>query len=209
MANSDSIDSLVAIYTVERTDVQNVLGHALVLLSIMVAYAAVVGGAWSTNADAIPPWLTVFIPVPLLGAIAWHSQLISIVFAHNQSIKQIENALLSQISTIPNSRKIWVGANSGRLVTDTLILVKQRRIGMAAASIISYACVAGVTLGLTTASILVPLTVAHSWQWLAWTMAGVYLILVGLLVLSYIEAFQIDEINLDNWAGDADARHLL
>jgi hypothetical protein len=51
----DSAVALAALYAAERTEVQNILGHALSLLSVLMAYSTFIGVAWATRAATIPP----------------------------------------------------------------------------------------------------------------------------------------------------------
>jgi hypothetical protein len=69
----DSPNALAALYEAERPDVQNILGHSLTLISILVAYSAVIGATWATSPDYLIP----VIPIPLLAAMTWHPQLTS------------------------------------------------------------------------------------------------------------------------------------
>jgi membrane protein implicated in regulation of membrane protease activity len=204
----DSTEALAALYAAERTDVQNVLGHSLAMISILVAYAAVIGATWSTKPEAIPVWLTIFLPIPVLAAIAWHSQLNSLVFAHNQSIKILEDKLLLLVPSITGHTRLWVGATCGRLVTDLPILLKEKRIGMAAASLVAYGSIASVVLALTAASIVIPFE-RGEWQWLALLMAVIYVVIVILLGRSYAETFQMSKTSLDDWADSAVRKGLL
>ncbi len=134
----DNADAVAALYVAERTEVQNILGHALSLLSIIMAYSTFIGIAWTTRTATIPHYLIPFIPIPLLLAIAWHSQLNSRVFAHNQAIFILEQRRLDQIPSIKYPTRLWIGHTSGRLVVEIPILLKERRFAMAAASIITY-----------------------------------------------------------------------
>ncbi|MDT5320393.1 MAG: hypothetical protein QOD88_2915, partial [Mycobacterium sp.] len=92
--SADSVPALAALYAAERTDVQNILGHALSLISILVGYSTVIGAVWATRPDTIPHALIPVVPIPSLLVIAWHSQLNSRVFAHNQAIFLLEQKLL-------------------------------------------------------------------------------------------------------------------
>lgn len=205
---TDSTEALAALYAAERADVQNVLGHSLNLISILVGYSAIIGATWSQAPNAIPQWMTVFLPVPVLAAIAWHSQMNSLVFVHNQSISVLEEKLFKHTPTIGAKNRLWVGANCGRLVTDLPLLLAEKRIGMAAASLIAYGTVAGVVLAITTASIVIPIEQGH-YIGLAQTMAVVYLIVVCLLIISYAATFTIDRKKLDQWAVSAKDNGLL
>jgi hypothetical protein len=64
----DSANALAALYEAERTDVQNIIGHSLTLISILVAYSAVIGATWATSPDTVPHYLIPVIPIPLLAA---------------------------------------------------------------------------------------------------------------------------------------------
>jgi hypothetical protein len=136
---SDSPDALAALYAAERTEVQNILGHALTLISILVAYSTVIAAVWATRSDTIPHFVVPLVPIPTLLVIAWHSQLNSRVWAHNQVIFILEQRLLDLIPSIKDPTRLWIGHTSGRLVNEVPILLKERRFGMAAASIIAYA----------------------------------------------------------------------
>jgi hypothetical protein len=50
----DSAVALAALYEAERTEVQNILGHALTLVSVLVTYCTLVGVTWATRPDTIP-----------------------------------------------------------------------------------------------------------------------------------------------------------
>src|SRR5271166_6698894 len=49
----DSAVALAALYAAERTEVQNILGHALSLLSVLMAYSTFIGVAWAARAALI------------------------------------------------------------------------------------------------------------------------------------------------------------
>ena len=106
---ADSDVALGALYTAERTDVQNVLGHSLTIISILVAYSAIIVATWATRASAIPHGLFPLVPIPVLTAIAWHSQLNLLVLTHNQSILVIERALTAKIPSFTPDERRWVG----------------------------------------------------------------------------------------------------
>src|SRR5579875_315154 len=208
MPNDDDRDStaaLAALYAAERTDVQNILGHALTLVSVLVAYATVIGAVWATRPDTVPHYLIPVIPLPALLVIAWHSQLNSRVWAHNQVIFILEQRLLDQIPSIKNPTRLWIGHTSGRLVNEIPILLKERRFGMAAASIITYGGVLTIVLALTVSSLMLPIVVYQDWQWLAWTMAAVYAIALVLLAASYKSTFGVNIETMDEWAKSAHA----
>jgi hypothetical protein len=189
----DSAVALAALYAAERTEVQNILGHALSLLSVLMAYSTFIGVAWATRAATIPHYLILFIPVPILLAIAWHSQLNSRVWAaHNQVIFILEQRLLDRIPSIKNPTRLWIGHTSGRLVVEVPILLKERRFAMAAASIITYGGVAAIVLALSIASIVVPIAINRDWQGLASVMAAVYAVVLLLLIASYKSTFGIN-----------------
>jgi hypothetical protein len=183
--------------------VQNVLAHSFAIISILVAYSAVIGATWSTKPGAIPHWLTPFLPVPVFAAIAWHSQMNSLVFAHNQSVKVLEERLLEHAGV----KRRWVGSTCGRLVTDLPILLSEKRIGMAAASITAYGGVLAIVLGLTGASVAIPL-VNNDWEWLAWSMMILYLVIIVLLGMAYKSTFEIGKPKLDEWLTSAEAKSL-
>ena len=131
---SDSVPALAALYTAERTDVQNILGHALALVSIFVAYSTVIGAVWATRPDTVPHALVPAVPIPSILVIAWHSQLNSRVYAHNQAIFILEQKLLDQIPSIRYPTRLWLGHTSGRLVVEVPILLREKRYAMAAAA---------------------------------------------------------------------------
>jgi hypothetical protein len=199
----DSAVALAALYAAERTEVQNILGHALSLLSVLMAYSTFIGVAWATRAATIPHYLIPFIPVPILLAIAWHSQLNSRVWAHNQVIFILEQRLLDRIPSIKNPTRLWIGHTSGRLVVEIPILLKERRFAMAAASIITYGGVAAIVLALSIASIVVPIAINRDWQGLASVMAVVYAVVLFLLIASYKSTFGINIEKMDEWAKSA------
>jgi len=199
----DSAVALAALYAAERTEVQNILGHALSLLSVLMAYSTFIGVAWATRAATIPHYLISFIPIPILLAIAWHSQLNSRVWAHNQVIFILEQRLLDRIPSIKNPTRLWIGHTSGRLVVEAPILLEERRFAMAAASIITYGGVAAIVLALTIASIVVPIAINRDWQVLASVMAVVYAVVLFLLIASYKSTFGINIEKMDEWAKSA------
>lgn len=201
--DGDNPNALAALYAAERTDVQNILGHALTLVSILVAYTTVIGAAWATRPDTIPHALVPIVPIPALLVIAWHSQLNSRVWAHNQAIFVLEQRLLDQIPSIQNPTRLWIGHTSGRLVNEIPILLKERRFGMAAASIIAYGGLLILVLGLTISSLVVPIVVNQDWQGLAWVMAVVYAVIVFLLAASYKSTFDVNLAKMDEWATSA------
>lgn len=201
--NADSVSALAALYASERTDVQNVLGHALSLVSIMMAYSAVIGATWASRPDTIPHHLVPIIPLPVLAAIAWHSQLNSRVYAHNQAIFLLEQRLLDQIPSIKYPTRLWIGHTSGRLVVELPILLKEKRFALAAASIIAYGGILIIVLTLTVSSIVVPIFINHDWQGFAWVMAAVYATMLFLLAASYKSTFGINIEKMDQWAQSA------
>src|ERR1700692_3428216 len=151
-----SVPAVVALFGAERHEVQSILGHALSLISILVAYSTVVGAVWATRPDTVPHALVPVVPVPLWMVIAWHSQLNSRVFAHNQAIVVLEQKLLDHIPSITYPTRLWIGHTSGRLVNEIPILLKEKRYAIAAAAIITYGGLLAIVLALTIASIVVP-----------------------------------------------------
>ncbi|MGH3634287.1 hypothetical protein [Mycobacterium sp.] len=201
--SGDSASALAALYAAERTDVQNVLGHALTLISIFMAYATVIGVAWATKPDTIPHFLAPIVPIPALLAVVWHSQLISRIWAHNQAIFILEQRLLDQIPSIKDPTRRWIGHTSGRLVNEIPILLKERRFGMAAASIIAYGGLFAIVLALVITSLVVPIIINQDWQGLAWVMAVVYTVVLFILAASYKATFGISIEKMDEWAKSA------
>ena len=201
--SGDSVPALAALYSAERTDVQNILGHALSLISILVGYSTVIGAVWATRPDTIPHALIPVIPIPSLLVIAWHSQLNSRVFAHNQAIFLLEQKLLDQIPSIKYPTRLWLGHTSGRLVNEIPILLREKRYAIAAAAIITYGGFFALVLALTISSIAVPIVINHDWQVLAWVMAVVYAIVLLLLAGSYKSTFEINIDKMDEWAKSA------
>lgn len=199
----DSPAALAALYSAERSEVQSILGHALTLVNILVAYSTFIGVAWVTRPNTIPQNLIPIIPVPAFLVVAWHSQLNSRVWAHNQAIFILEQRLLDQIPSIKDPTRLWIGHTSGRLVVELPILLKERRFGMAAASIITYGGLLAVVLALTVSSIVVPVAINQDWQALAWVMAVVYVIALSLLYVSYKSSFGITVEKMDEWAKSA------
>src|SRR6201994_4167713 len=153
--------AIAVLFEAERPEVQAILGHALSLISILVAYSAVVGAAWATRPDTVPHALVPVVPIPVWLVIAWHSQLNSRVYAHNQAIVLLEQKLLDHIPSITYPTRLWVGHTSGRMVNEIPILLKEKRYAIAAASIITYGGFLGIVLALTVASIVVPIFVNH------------------------------------------------
>jgi hypothetical protein len=201
--SGDSADALAAFYTAERSEVQSILAHALSLVSIFMAYSAFIGVTWATKPNTIPHYLIPFIPAPAFLVMAWHSQLNSRVWAHNQVIFILEQRLLDLIPSIKDPTRLWIGHTSGRLVVELPILLKERRFGMAAASVITYGGVLLVVLALTVASILVPIVINQDCQVLASVMAVVYVIALSLLLASYKSSFGITVEKMDEWATSA------
>jgi hypothetical protein len=201
--SGDSADALAALYTAERSEVQSILAHALSLVSIFMAYSAFVGVTWATKPNTIPHYLIPFIPIPAFLVVAWHSQLNSRVWAHNQVIFILEQRLLDLIPSIKDPTRLWIGPTSGRLVVEVPILLKERRFGMAAASVITYGGILVVVLALTVASILVPIAINQDCQVLASVMAVVYVIALSLLLASYKSSFGITVEKMDEWATSA------
>jgi hypothetical protein len=201
--SDDSPSALAALYAAERSEVQSILGHALSLVSIIMAYSAVIGATWASRPDSIPHHLIPIIPIPLLAAIGWHSQLNSRVYAHNQAIFILEQRLLDQIPSIKNPTRLWIGHTSGRLVVELPILLKERRFGMAAASMIAYGGVLVIVSTLTVASIVVPIAINQDWQLFAWIMGAVYAIVFVLLAASYKSTFGVNIEKMDEWMKSA------
>jgi hypothetical protein len=201
--SGDSVPALAALYAAERTEVQNILGHALSLVSILVAYSTVIGAVWATKPDTIPHALVPVLPIPALLVIAWHSQLNSRVFAHNQALFILEQRLLNQIPSIKNPTRLWIGRTSARLVNEIPILLKDKRYAIAAAAIIAYGGLLTIVLGLTISSLVVPIVVIQDWQGLAWVMAIVYAVVLFLLGASYKSTFGINLRKMDKWAKSA------
>jgi hypothetical protein len=191
------------LFQAERAEVQNILGHALSLVSILVAYSTVVGAVWATRPETVPHALVPVVPIPVWMVIAWHSQLNSRVFAHNQAIVILEQKLLDHIPSITYPTRLWLGHTSGRLVNEIPILLKEKRYAIAAASIITYGGLLGIALALTTASIVVPIFVNHDWQQLAGAMAVVYAAIFAVLAASYKSTFGIDIDTMEAWAKSA------
>ncbi len=203
IGSEDSVPALVALFQAERAEVQNILGHALSLVSILVAYSTVVGAVWATRPETVPHALVPVVPIPVWMVIAWHSQLNSRVFAHNQAIVILEQKLLDHIPSITYPTRLWLGHTSGRLVNEIPILLKEKRYAIAAASIITYGGLLAIALALTIASVVVPILVNHDWQQLAGAMAVVYAVVFTLLAASYKSTFGIDIDTMDTWAKSA------
>lgn len=202
-AIGDSADALAALYTAERSEVQSILGHALTLVNVLVGCSSVVLIAWATRAETIPHYLIPLVPVPAYIVVAWHSQLNSRVWAHNQVILVLEQRLMDLIPSIKHPTRLWIGHTSGRLVVELPVLVKERRFGMAAASIMTYGGVLAIVLTLTIVSVFVPVVINQDWQALAWTMAAVYATGLLLLYTSYKSSFGINADQMDRWAKSA------
>lgn len=200
---ADSVHAITALFEAERTEVQSILGHALSLISILVAYSTVVGAAWATRPNTVPHALVPVVPIPVWLVIAWHSQLNSRVYAHNQAIVVLEQKLLDHIPSIRYPTRLWLGHTSGRLVNEIPILLKEKRYAIAAASIITYGGLLAIVLALTTASIVVPIFVNHDWQQLACAMSVVYAVLFVVLAASYRSTFGINIDTMDEWAESA------
>jgi hypothetical protein len=201
--DEDSVPAIVALFEAERTEVQSILGHALSLISIMVAYSTVVGAAWATRPDTVPHALVPVVPIPVWLVIAWHSQLNSRVYAHNQAIVILEQRLLDHVPSISYPTRLWLGHTSGRLVNEIPILLKEKRYAIAAASIITYGGLLAIVLALTVGSIVVPICINHDWQPLAWAMSIVYAVVFLLLAASYKSTFRITIDTMDEWAESA------
>ena len=199
----DSVPALAALFEAERYEVQSILGHSLSLISILVAYSTVVGAAWATRPDTVPHALVPVVPIPVWLVVAWHSQLNSRVYAHNQAIVLLEQKLLDHIPSITYPTRLWLGHTSGRMVNEIPILLKERRYAIAAASIITYGGLLAVVLALTIASVVVPIFVNHDWQELACAMAVVYAAVFVLLAASYKSTFGINIDTMDEWAKSA------
>lgn len=182
---------------------QSIIGHALTLVNILVAYSTFIGVTWATRPNAIPHYLVPLVPVIAFLVIAWHSQLNSRVWAHNQVIFILEQRLLDLIPSIENPTRLWIGHTSGRLVVELPILVKERRFAMAAASVITYGGLLAVVLALPVASIFVPVAINRDWQVLAWIMALMYVVALTLLGASYKSSFGITVEKMDEWATSA------
>ena len=200
---SDSVPALAALYAAERTDVQNILGHALAPVSIFVAYSTVIGAVWATRPDTVPHALVPVVPIPTIMVIAWHSQLNSRVYAHNQAIFILEQKLLDQIPSIKYPTRLWIGHTSGRLVVEVPILLREKRYAMAAAAISAYGGFLILVLALTISSVVVPIFINHDWQLLASIMAVVYAVVVVLLAASYKSTFGVNIDKMDEWAKSA------
>ncbi|OBK39045.1 hypothetical protein A5658_03190 [Mycobacterium sp. 1245111.1] len=203
IGNEDSVPAIVALFQAERTEVQSILGHALSLVSILVAYSTVVGAVWATRPETVPHALVPVVPIPVWVAFAWHSQLNSRVYAHNQAIVILEQKLLDHIPSITFPTRLWLGHTSGRLVNEIPILLKEKRYAIAAASIITYGGLLVIALTLTIASVVVPILVNHDWQLLACGMAVVYASVIALLAASYRSSMAIDIDTMDAWAKSA------
>jgi hypothetical protein len=203
IGGEDSVPAIVALFDAERHEVQSILGHALSLISILVAYSTVVGAVWATRPDTVPHALVPVVPIPLWMVIAWHSQLNSRVFAHNQAIVVLEQKLLDHIPSITYPTRLWLGHTSGRLVSEIPILLKEKRYAIAAAAIITYGGLLAIVLALTIASVVVPIFVNHDWQELAWAMSVVYVAIFFLLAASYKSTFGINIDTMDEWATSA------
>jgi hypothetical protein len=203
IGGEDSVPAIVALFDAERHEVQSILGHALSLISILVAYSTVVGAVWATRPDTVPHALVPVVPVPLWMVIAWHSQLNSRVFAHNQAIVVLEQKLLDHIPSITYPTRLWIGHTSGRLVNEIPILLKEKRYAIAAAAIITYGGLLAIVLALTIASVVVPIFVNHDWQELAWAMSVVYVAIFFLLAASYKSTLGINIDTMDEWAKSA------
>ena len=203
VASGDSAQALAALYTAERTEVQNVLSHSLSLVSILVAYSTVIGAVWTTRPDTVPHALVPVLPIPALLVIAWHSQLNSRVYAHNQALFILEQRLLNQIPSIKNPTRLWIGRTSARLVNEVPILLKEKRYAIAAAAIITYGGLLTIVLGLTISSLVVPIVINQDWQVLTSIMAVVYAVVLFLLAASYKSTFGIDLATMDKWARSA------
>jgi hypothetical protein len=199
----DSVPAIAALFEAERSEVQSILGHALQLVSILVAYSTVVGAVWATRPDTVPHALIPVVPVPAWLVIAWHSQLNSRIYAHNQAIVLLEQKLLDHIPSVTYPTRLWLGHTSGRLVNEIPILLKDKRYAIAAASIITYGGFLAIVLALTIASIVVPIFVNHDWQQLACAMSVVYAAVFVLLAASYKSTFGINVDTMDEWARSA------
>jgi hypothetical protein len=151
----------------------------------------------------VPHALIPVVPIPSILVIAWHSQLNSRVYAHNQAIFILEQKLLDQIPSIRYPTRLWLGHTSGRLVNEIPILLKEKRYAMAAAAMITYGGFLTIVLALTISSVVVPIFINHDWQVLASIMAVVYSLVFFLLAASYKSTFGVNIDTMDEWAKSA------
>lgn len=90
-----TIEALSAVYGAERQDLPGLMGHALTLLGVIVAYSGIATGILGDDparfSQALFPVILAF---PVWMVIAFHVTLMANVFAHGKSTMILERALL-------------------------------------------------------------------------------------------------------------------
>jgi len=112
IGGEDSVPAIVALFDAERHEVQSIPRTCSVADQHPGGlFQPWWGAVWATRPETVPHALVPVVPIPLWMVFAWHSQLNSRVFAHNQAIVVLEQKLLG-INIPSNSRTrpgCWIG----------------------------------------------------------------------------------------------------
>jgi hypothetical protein len=186
------VGALAALYQAERADISNILGQALVLVSISVAYIGTIIAILVSGNDAFEGGLGMWLPLPVWIAISFNVILNALVFAHNVSAKKLERDLTSIAGYTPEEARI-IGVQAGTKVSDLKSqLLSRDRYPLAGATIVSYFGVLAVVLAFTIYCLIS--TAEHGWGWIG---ASIIYLAIGLCIgLSWIYVVGIDEMTL-------------
>ncbi len=169
-SKGERIAALSALYQAERGDMSTLMGHALSLISIAVAYMVGVVAVVATKPQSIPAWVIPLLPLVVWAALGFHVMINANVFAKNSSVETLEDALTEVAFPTDVGLRYAVGNRAGRAVMEPAF--DKDRWPLAVSTGLSY----GGALG-----IVVVVTVYCVWQascnvlWLSGIMGVVYL----------------------------------
>ena len=186
------LDALIAVYTAERADVITLMGHALALISLAIAYAVGAAAVWATHPD-IDKAFVALAPLPLWAAAGFHVLLNGLVFAHNGSIRTLEDILLIDYGQVAPGDRGGIGAVAGERVTNLPELWTPRQWPFALVTLLAYGGALVVVAGFTLVCALTARD--ESWAWALW----LYVLPAAIVAAAWIRVLSIGPDTIKTW----------
>lgn len=136
--DEDEIASLSALYEAERSDLSGLMGHALALIGVLIAYVGVASGVLGNERRIFDSWLfPAMVALPPWIAISFHVNLMANVFAHVHSVEKIEDRLY-EATGLPKHLRRRIGSMAGDDATN----IATQPWSMKVQTLVSYAGIA-------------------------------------------------------------------
>jgi hypothetical protein len=119
--SAEEVTAWASLYEAERQDLSSLMGHALSLVGLVIAYSAAISGIISKDESKIfEGWFFLAIAAfPTWMAMGFHLNLMALVLAHGKSATHAESKLLGATDMAQSHRK-YFGAMRGAEVTDLM-----------------------------------------------------------------------------------------